>query len=306
MKPLGLLACALVCAACSNADPYPVQASSGASHPTHGTVASGSTSGVGATTSGGTTGTSTSGGTSGTTGAAFVCAVTDCTAPQVELLTQVLTYPAETPVTSGVTFQDLDDFSVMAPTDSSGYLRVCLDPGTPLAPYLQVTGYEATIFNDFNLQTSECFDQLPLLNVTIWAGLIANLTDLDSTKAAVLVFGRSVDGASKCDLSGWTYWAIAPDGGAVASEQSYYRGEGLGPSETGTSSTGVALLYNIDPALLQIQVLGGQDAGSQGGSGVVEGCVNVGAHAAQYTGFIHLKPEQSAISTFLYLVGDGG
>ena len=233
--------------------------------------------------------------------------LSDCSTGQVELLTQVVSFPQETPITSGITFQNLDNESMTTSTDTDGILRICVDPGTPLSPFVSADNYETTTFNDFDLTTSECFDQIPLIPATYLEELLTTVMDFDSTKAMVVVIGRVAPGAGPCDLTGWTYWAIAPDGGAVDAEQVYVTGTTFAKSTNGTDSSGVAMLYNIDPNLKKVTIYGGQDGGpGRGGPDYLENCVNTGLVAAEYAGTIHIQPEQSGMSSFTFLVGDAG
>jgi hypothetical protein len=202
------------------------------------------------------------------------------------------------PITASVELTDLDDPSLSAVSGTDGLVHACLAPDTLLAPKVSVDGYVTTIFNDLRLETSECLPQLLLFSTMAW-GIVENgLPSYDETMGAVIVGVSNTQYHPVCDLSGWNFTLIAPDGGLVATKTGFIAGLGLDPTATATTSAGIELLYNVDPTVGVVTVIGHKttDAGPP---------CDLLLDNSEFTGQVHVGSNGVA-SSYSFTVTDAG
>lgn len=279
------------------------------------TAASGSTSGAlsnssgssgtsgtaGGATTGSTGGGTASAGSTGTTSGAPLldCTtqpLTDCPMGQVELVTQIIDETNMMPLNKPVQIENYLN-STVATSGAEGLVHLCFPPGTLVAPEAQVTGYVTMLFSDVQLDQSECISQLPIFGENAWNLVTQNLDTYDPTQSAIVV---SVDRAAGnppayCTLNGWVFSLEDLDGGPVAAQAAYVSGVSISPYQW-TNTSGIAVLYNVDPAIGVVRVIGSQsDAGPRCGRSPQQ----------EYPGTVHLLPT-GVISSLEFNITDAG
>ena len=137
------------------------------------------------------------------------------------------------------------------------YYHACLDPQTPFA--FQVTGdnYLETISPNFALTQSEQYEDAPgmfLFCTELSSNVSVGLNPTLGTVAAT-VFHLDPEPDGGCgDLSGWHFWVTDVDGGLIDAGVGYTSGLAIA-NGTVTTGTGIALIYNLEPALQNVRLL---------------------------------------------------
>ncbi len=277
---------------------------SGATHGATSTATAGASSSSTGTSSGAsTTGGASTGGSATGSVARLSCpaVLSGCDAGESELLSQVYDATLQTPIGAAVLVDNLENPGMTGVTGQAGIVEVCVPAGTIVAPQIQVNGYLHTIFNDIVMAKSQCFPAIQLFSSSVWSGLSAGIQGFDPSLATVVVsVGRA--GAVTCGLSGWTIWAAQADGGPVAASVTYTSGLAIAPAATSTDTEGLAVIFNIDPAVGVVQVFGSQDGGPS--SPAFPAC----GHAPfvnEYNGLVHVAGN-GVVSSFSFLTADAG
>jgi hypothetical protein len=311
MRAGGLIVLSALCAtSCSDGGTLGANgAVTGAARPTGRLSSAGpTTAGASSGTASGltTTGSSGSGPSSSTGGLPLSCAATtlaDCGDGGVELLSKIVDAITDNVISGSIEIEDLNDPARTATSQPNGAVLVCAPAGARIAPEVSVAGYADTIFSTLDLDRSECIKQLPLFSTSILSSVLDEIPGYQPSLGLVYVSLSSQDvTVSNCDLGGWTFWLVDPDGGAVSSAQAILAGTGVAAGASLTTGEGLAMLYNVT---LQgsnvVRVMGAQlDAGGSG----TDGCRQV-AGADEDDGTIRVAGN-GVVSLFSYVLWDAG
>ena len=192
------------------------------------------------------------------------------------------------PLTSLSIFNAADPSSV-AVTTACASLFFCLSPGTVLAIETNVTGYATCLVADLDVSTSQSFNAFGLVSTQALSLIEAALVNpgFDVGKPAVIIQTRDYSNGS-CSAQGWTFQLLTTDGGVpVAASPAFVSGTSFVQPDAGvaTNSSGVELLFNIDPTATDVRYVGiPPDAGPG-----APACHWLGGSTFQYTGTARLK-----------------
>ncbi len=316
----------LAAAGCVSSSEYPGVSGSGR-HATSGaggsTAASGATGGTGSTGGSTATGSASSSGSATSTGGVTCDSAwedawydggnlpVECPQGQVELkgrLTDVCHFNGieAPPLLVAFSATDVFDKTLVATTEPCGVYYFCVNPGTEIT-----AAFNAPSYFPFQAATLRMVRSTSEHGITNLLGLemfctlgITTITSslnpaLDPSKAVVDIGALGAAVSGPCDNTGWSFTLFDSDGGQLDPPTAYLVGTGsTAQNDGGTSAAGIEILYDIDPTVGPLTVVGHKLGADLPDGGSL--CPDLSTVAPwEYTGQI---PIQASTVSFLYYV----